>query len=225
MIKVKNNQLTSDIWVGQTIEPSEEYTLQSIDLNNWRDNLKVNADILSGLIGVSDGNSYYTNVVSALNYLKGSIINSSIISQPDPAPFAIPAYRTKRMKTTSIVSCDPNTNVEIAFKLPSELYSQGGNLIVQNAEFGDYITAEVEDIDGIIPAPYRAATCEAWPIVAQYIVGQWIEVSGLYSNIILDTRPLIAKLSSGLYLCLHYYATNSGTARNIGVNYFMNKKL
>jgi hypothetical protein len=144
---------------------------------------------------------------------------------PDPAPFALPTYRTKRLKTTSIETCVPSSGVEIRFKLPADLYSQGGAIVVQNARIGDYIYAEVEDLDGIIPEPYRAATCEAWPIVATYIEGQWVEVTGEYTVVTLDTRPLIALLKSNLYLCLHYVSTSEGIDRKVGVNYYMNKKL
>lgn len=145
---------------------------------------------------------------------------------PNSNPFALPLFRTKRNSTSDIEICAPNSTKEIKFLLTSELYTKGGCLIVEGAQFGDYVTAEVEDIDGVIPEAYRAAICEAWPTVSQYIVKEWVEVNS--SNYVVqrvDTMPLVAKLSSGLYMCLHYHATSAGSDRKIAVNYYMNKKL
>lgn len=152
-------------------------------------------------------------------------LSSEVLKQPDPAPFAQPLYRTKRMKTSAIETVAPGSEVEILFKLTSELWTHGGAMVVKNAEIGDYIYAEVEDIDGVIPAPYRAATCEAWPVVASYIIGEWVELQGQYSIHRIDTSPLVAKISSGLYLSFHYIATSAGASREVGINYYMNKKL
>ena len=168
-------------------------------------------------------NSIVTNHVGTpLTQPPASIEVSKI---PDASPFATPTYRTKRMKTDSVVTVAPNESKEILFKLPTELYTHGGSLIVKNAEIGDYLTAEVEDIDALIPAPYRTALCEAWPIVGQYIIGEYLEVQGVYSVHRIDTAPLAAKITAGLYLSLHYNAINSGTDRQVAINYYMNKKL
>jgi hypothetical protein len=144
---------------------------------------------------------------------------------PEPQPFATPSYRTKLNATTDILTVAPNTDEEINFKLLAERYVTGGSLVVKNAQLGDYITAEVEDLDGIIPSPYRAALCEAHPIVSTYIEKQWIEVQGEYSVMKINTYPLNAKITAGLYLCIHYYAVNSGSSRELGVNYHLTKKL
>lgn len=148
-----------------------------------------------------------------------------ITKQPDPAPFATPSYRTKRMKTENIETVTPNQNKEVLFVLASELFTHGGCLVVQNAQLGDWISAEVKDKDSIIPVQYRAALCEAWPVVGEYIPGEWVEVQGEYSVHTIDTSPLIAKITQGLYLSFHYHAINSGVDRKIGINYYMNKKL
>jgi hypothetical protein len=225
MIIAKNNKVTSDVWAGQTIEPGAEYTLQAVDVVTWKDNLKVNQDILSGDLRISDGTTYFTNFVQALDFLKGSIISSKITDMVDPHPFAQPLYRTKRMKTSAIATVAPGATNEILFQLPSELYTNGGCMIVENAKIGDYIYAEVEDVDSLIPAPYRAALCEAWPVVGQYIIGEWVEVQGQYSVHKINTAPLIAKITPGLYLSMHYVASSEGVDRKVAVNYYMNKKL
>jgi hypothetical protein len=146
-------------------------------------------------------------------------------SLPEPQPFATPTYRTKLNATANILTVAPNTNAEIQYKLLEERYVTGGALIVKNAKLGDYITAEVEDVDAIIPAPYRAALCEAWPVISTYIEKNWVEVQGEYSIMKINTYPLNAKITPGLYLCLHYHAVNSGVDREIAVNYHLTKKL
>lgn len=143
----------------------------------------------------------------------------------DSQPYALPTYRTKRNATSNVTTCPVNTNTEIQYQITSEVYTQGGCLIVKNAEIGDYFYAEVEDIDGVIPSPYRAALCENWPVVSTYVIKEFIEVTGTYSVNRIDTKPLVAKLTTGLYLCLHYVAVNSGVDRQVAINYYFNKKL
>jgi hypothetical protein len=170
-----------------------------------------------------------TEYVCTLNNLPRSTI---ITSQPDPAPFALPTFRTKRNATASHITVASNSDEEIQFLLTSERYVSGGDLIVENAEFGDYITAEVEDIDGVIPEAYRAALCEAWPVVSSYIEKEYVRVAtpgsvqaGSVTTHSINTYPLNAKITAGLYLCIHYYAVNSGLSRRLVVNYHLTKKL
>ena len=149
----------------------------------------------------------------------------SVTALPEPQPFAVPTYRTKLNATANILTVAPNTNEHIDFLLPAERYVTGGSLCVKNAELGDYIEASVSDDDEIIPSPYRAALCEAWPIVATYIEKHWVEVSGEYTNMKINTYPLNAKVTAGLYLCIKYFAVNSGADRKVAVNYHLTKKL
>jgi hypothetical protein len=168
----------------------------------------------------TDITDFETNYKSSAN---GSPIPStSVQEQP---PFAQPTYRTKLNATANILTIAPNSDADIQFLLTQERYVTGGSIVVKNAEIGDYIVAEVEDVDGVIPTPYRAALCENWPVVATYIEKQWIEVQGEYSIMKINTYPLNAKISAGLYLCLHYYAVNAGASREVAVNYHLTKKL
>lgn len=149
----------------------------------------------------------------------------SIESLPEPQPFAVPSYRTKLNATPNIITVAPNTNEDIDFQLTVERYVTGGSICVQNAQLGDYIEATVADIDEIIPSPYRAALCENWPVVATYIEKNWIEIQGEFSNMKINTYPLNAKITAGLYLSIKYYAVNSGTDRKVAVNYHLTAKL
>jgi hypothetical protein len=95
-------------------------------------------------------------------------------------------------------------------------------MFIDNPEIGDYITAEVYDLNSIIPEPYRAAVCEAWPVVSRYIEKSWIGESGTYK---VSTYPLNAKISAGLSLRVTFYACDRGTTRRVAMNYDLTKKL
>lgn len=142
----------------------------------------------------------------------------------DPMPFANPTYRTKRSKTADLVTIAPGATVNIDFQLTEERYIHGGSIVYDGAELGDYITACVYDKDGVIPVPYRIPLCEAWPVVGEYIPGEWIDPQG--SRLEINTYPLNAKITAGLYLRITYYAAGGGLVpRKVGINYFLTKKL
>jgi hypothetical protein len=154
-----------------------------------------------------------------------------VTKQAEPQPFAVPAYRTKMNATGGIVTVAPGTDSDIQFQMTAERYVTGGSIVVKNAQIGDYIVAEVEDPDGVIPSPYRTALCEAWPVVSTYIEKRFIEINGDITidgnttTMKINTYPLTGKISAGLYLCVHYYAVNSGYDRVLAVNYDLTKKL
>jgi len=161
-----------------------------------------------------------------------------IINIPPPAPtsvlvienvpFAKPDYRTKRNATSSWITCSENSTTTSDFQLTAEFYISGGQILVKNAKEGDYISAEVYDVDQVIPSPYRSALCEAWPSVAKYVVKQWLlpSIDGYgYDRTTIDTYPLNAKLTAGLYLRVNYHATSDSGNRKMAVNYFLTKKL
>jgi hypothetical protein len=176
--------------------------------------------------------AWYINFMASLPVNRQQPQEVSVVQTIEAMPFATPSYRTKRNATTSTVTIAPNGNQDVQFHLTSERYVSGGDLIIENAEFGDYITAEVEDIDGLIPVPYRAATCEAWPVISSYIEKEFVKINvagsvqaGAVTIHSIDTYPLNAKITAGLYLCIHYYAVNKGLDRKIAVNYHLTKKL
>jgi hypothetical protein len=155
-----------------------------------------------------------------------------VTSQPDPVPFAQPTYRTKRDALPNLVSCAKGETADIDFVLTSERYVSGGEIIVENAEIGDYIVASVQDPNGLIPAPYRSVVCENWPMVAEYISKCFMPISvpgtiqaGSISTYSIDTYPLNAKISQGLSLRISYHAVNSGLTRRVAVNYHLTKKM
>lgn len=138
-------------------------------------------------------------------------------------PFAAPTFRTKRSKTASIETVAAGETKNIDFLLTSELYAHGGGMVYTGAEIGDYVSAEIRDVNGIIPEAYRAALCENWPTVASYIIGEWVpKGDGRYE---INNYPLNAKITPGLYLRINYNACNAGSDRKVGINYYLAKKL
>jgi hypothetical protein len=150
----------------------------------------------------------------------------AITALPEAKPFASPDYRTKRDSTAFISTIEAGSSVNLDYILPETRYVSGGSLIVKNAQFGDYISASVVDVNGVIPQAYRASLCENWPIVSTYICREWVEVSdGVHTKHRVDTYPLNAKITQGLFLRITYNATNSGNTREACVNYNLTKKL
>jgi len=148
-----------------------------------------------------------------------------VSEMPEPKPFAAPEYRTKRDATATVTSILAGETVALDYMLPEERYVSGGTLIVKNAEFGDYVMAEIRDVNGVIPQAYRAAICENWPVVATYVIKAWVEAIAEVSVQRVDTYPLNAKITQGLYLRLTYTATDTGSTREAVVNYHLTKKL
>lgn len=195
-------------------------------------------------IGGPDGSTFYTiQYTDAIGEFETSVNIDGGADQTDfdnnyapyankevpvtPFAYATPTHRTKFHSTSAIATCPVNVSTNIDWVIPYELYLYGGEMIVENAELGDYLSAEVNDVDSIIPSPYRAALCEAWPTVAAYNIKRWIRPkdSTGFSFLTIDTRPLIAKVTAALYLRITYHAINTGADRNVAVNYFTLKKL
>jgi hypothetical protein len=175
---------------------------------------EVNEDTLDSIVNAHTGEP-----------LPSTCPQVEVTSLPEPQPFAVPTYRTKR-NCTEIVTIAAGEAENIEHLLIEERYVTGGTLIVEGATFGDYVTASIIDKDGVIPEAYRAAICEDWPTVATYIEKTFVEVEdGTTTRHRIDTYPLNAKITQGLYLRLTYNATSDGVARKAAVNYYLSKKL
>lgn len=222
IVKIKNNSNETKTWCGQSINSGSYYEIQSVEYQIWSSDPTLLVDIANAVAIVNDGTSDITNVNSAIDYLKGN--STQTVSITSQIPFAEPTHRTKFNATADTVVVVPGEESFIDFKiLCTSAAAWGGCIIYKNAEFGDHVTAEVYDLDGIIPEAYRAATCEAWPSVAKYLVRAW--VNPIAGQLSVDSRPLSAKISQGLYLRVTYHATEEGIDRKVAVNYFLTKKL
>ena len=137
--------------------------------------------------------------------------------------FADPEYRTKWDATSAVVEVPANQSAPVDFQLNEERYISGGMAIVKNAELGDWVEGMIYDKDNVIPEPYRAATCEGHPVVNKYVLKMYI--NPILGQGEIDTAPLSAKVSAGLYVRLIYHAVNSGQTRQVVMNLKMSKKL
>jgi len=140
-------------------------------------------------------------------------------------PFAEPTHRTRRNAIPALVTCAKDSATNVDFTLPEELYATGGSIIIKNSEMGDWIEAEIVDTLGIIPEPYRAALCEDYPIVANYVLKHYIAATDIIVKEEIETYPLNAKISQGLALRIIYHAVDSGIDRVVAVNYHLSRKL
>jgi len=227
IIKIKNNTASTRTYAGQDILAGEYHQIQDeSELASFLTTTllsDINTDINDpALIIVNDGAADldYANGQNWLLDLQTKTV--TIEDQPEPHPFAKPDYRTKLDATSDLVTVASNSSEAIDFLITEERYVSGGKLIIENAEMGDYVIAEVYDKDSVIPEAYRSAMCEDWPSVAKYVIKMWVDPS--CPNYI-DTRPLNAKITAGLYLRITYYATSVGSDRKVGINYNLTQKL
>jgi len=162
---------------------------------------------------------------SIINTVDTTINDVHVIELSESQPFALPTYRTKG-NATSVEIIPIGESKIIDYQLLADRYTCGGSLIGKNCEFGDYFVAQVYDKDGVIPEAYRTALCENYPVVAEYYEKRYLKINpeGITVHKI-DTRPLVAKITAGLYLRIIYYATNTGNPREVVVNYDLLVKL
>lgn len=142
---------------------------------------------------------------------------------PDPPPFAVPSYRTKWDASSDIQEVIEDSTADVDLLLTEERYCHGGEIIFEGAQLGDWIEASIYDDNGVIPQAYRAAVCENWPLVANYIKRYNLR-SGSGARE-LNTYPLNAKITMGLILRVRIHTCSIPGTRKIGTNYFLTKKL
>lgn len=223
MLKIKNLSTTDEIIfsnLNKRLAPEEEYELTEDIRHDWAYDDDVISAISNSEVAILLNDEQISGISNQISYLRKEEINTHV---KETTPFAKPEYRTKHAKNPSIITISPDTSETIDYQLTAERYISGGKVMVNNAEIGDYVTAEIYDKDGVIPAELRSSLCENWPTVARYIDGKWIDPNCLMNEI--DTYPLNAKISAGLYLRVTYYATSSGSDRKCGINYYLTKKL
>jgi hypothetical protein len=228
MKRLKNTSVSAITHLGSGVGfPAGEYvTINESDVGQLLDTQMFNW-ISAGTIVYNDGSSDITDKAAAWSYLKGELGKVAIQTLPEAKPFAEPTHRTKRDATAAVMTCAVDSATTVDYLLTEERYVSGGVMLVKNYEFGDYISAEIHDKDGIIPVPYRPAVAENYPTIAKYVIKEFVEPhnqSG-FGRAFIDTRPLSAKVSAGLYLRVTYHSTSTGTAREVVINYHTAKKL
>lgn len=161
--------------------------------------------------------------------LEESIIPVIVQEQP---PFAAPSFRTKRKGAPNFIEMAPSQEQTIDLPITEERYCHGGVIVFSGIEVGDTVTGEVYDKDGVIPnvpyplntaVTYRQALCEAWPVVANYLDDEPLPPGSGFREI--NTYPLNAKITAGLYLRIKIKTCALGSTRKIGLGYYLTKKL
>lgn len=150
---------------------------------------------------------------------------NGLVEVTNTVPFAKPEYRTKRSSNQEWITCSSNTVTNLDYLITEERYVSGGEIIYKDAKEGDYIVASIYDKDGVIPEHYRASLAENYPTVATYIEKKWIKPVVGYDSFLIDTYPLNARITAGLYLRVTYYSSNEFGDRKCVVNYHLTKKL
>ena len=199
----------------------EIYQIPDVDRIIWCENCSVLQAIADGLLCVGNSEGYFSTIYEQLDWLKDRAPSHVLVDET--VPFSNPTHRVKRNCSSQIISISPNSSGELSLLMSEERYTNGGEMLYENAEWGDYIEAAIVDKDGVIPEAYRASLCESYPIVSQYVEKVWINPNSTVMR--MDTHPLTAKISAGLYINIIYYAVNSGTTRKVAVNFFLAKKL
>lgn len=155
--------------------------------------------------------------------LKKQIQDESQVVISEQAPFSAPTFRTKRDATPGLITLQENATESVDYTLTEERYVHGGEIVYTGIKIGDWISASIVDDNGVIPAPYRAILCEAWPIVATYIYKHYVPEGSGYQSI--QTYPLNAKITEGLKLRVTVNTCSTIGERKIGMNYYLTKKL
>lgn len=226
--KIKNIDTVDHSILGKVIVPDEEYTIPDIQRLSIAQNDTILLKISNGLLKVGSDIEYFTSISTQLDWLKSNSNEPkdvTITSQPDPIAFAQPTHRTKRNGDAAWTTASADSTTHSDYLITEERYVTGGGIILKNVKQGDYLKAEVRDIDGVIPEAYRSALCESHPTVAEYVIKRWLKPDDGYQEIIVDTYPLNAKISAGLYLRVSLVTSAEAGDREFVVNYHLTKKL
>jgi len=222
--KIKN--MTGEVTTlhGHEFQVAEVYTIQETVRKSWATSDDVVCAITDEDFEIHDADGVISGVSDQIDWLKSYLPHCIDIEHM--TPFAEPLYRSKFTAIPSIASVSINTSENIDYEVPNERYVYGGQIIVENAELGDYIEALIYDKDSVIPSAYRSELCEDWPKVATYIEKQFLPINSEGISVAdINTYPLNAKITAGLYMRVVYHAVNEGSQRKVGVNYLMTKKL
>ena len=103
VIKVKNNKVTDDVWVGQGITAGAEYIVDPTQYTAWSENTKVLTDAATGNLGVSDGSTYFTTASLRIDWLKGETATKLSASGNQIVEYAPPTGPTGQ-KAISLVT-------------------------------------------------------------------------------------------------------------------------
>lgn len=232
MAKFKTYSIASDTLNSKLDEPALDSQLRAdATIGQYVDgiNREQGSDNFEVYLTVEIDATKETAMDAVISAHDGSALEPEpeLVTIKEQPPFAKPDYRTKRDAISAWETVTASQNKVIDFLISEERYVTGGEIIFKDAKEGDYISAEVYDKDNVIPEAYRAALCENHPTVAKYVIKKWLKPteSGKYDSFMIDTYPLNAKISAGLYLRVTYHSSAETGDRKIAINYHLTKSL
>lgn len=110
----------------------------------------------------------------------------------------------------TIGTATKNTTTDLDFKVTgAKEYVQGGQILFQDANWGDYITAQVVDVDNVLG--YGAGT-----VLNEYIKKRYISPTMGHSEL---EVPYAGLVPQNTYLRIKYISTGTSTDVKVAVNY------
>jgi hypothetical protein len=103
-----------------------------------------------------------------------------------------------------------NTTTDVDYKVTdAQIYVQGGQILFQNAVWGDYITAQVVDKDNVLG--YGAGT-----VLNEYIAKRYIHPDLKKSEL---EVPYAGEVPQNCYLRIKYTSVGTSTDVDVAINY------
>ena len=222
--------IITDIDAGKFNLDAFSLTLTNSNINTPLSYCNVEGDTLTFVFASELSSEYLAMFDNLLRIHDGLPIPEEVIPQQvevvtttQPPPFAKPDFRTKRDGAQTWITVTANDNQDSDYYLTAERYVSGGECLVVNAELGDWISAEVVDKDGVIPEIYRPIIAEDYPTINKYVIRANVMPGD--NKYVLDTYPLNAKITPGLYLRITYHASSEVGNRQFIANYYLTEKL
>lgn len=104
-----------------------------------------------------------------------------------------------------------NTTTNFDYKITSSnLYLSGGEILTQNSVFGDWITVQLVDKDGVY---YSAGT-----VLRVYIIKKYINPS---TNRTIVNNPYAGNPPLNVYLRVGYHSVGTTTDVNVATNFYL----
>ena len=205
ILKIKNEDSVDHIWGGQTIAPNTTFTVPSTDLTIFQTDSTLVAAIATGIAVIADETAEFSNVISAIEYLRNSLPPSVAV-----APFATKTVGAKKLfKRAHGIQADlASGSNTVIFTIPYAWAKLSGITIV-GGELGDFTDLFILDSTG---GTYSG--------VANYQLNKF----GFATNVAKDYHEEKSNYDADLYLNMQIKISyTSMTAKTIGINFDLNE--
>lgn len=147
------------------------------------------------------------------NY-KAQAFNFAIGSRP--YPFSTPDFEFSGDGAVGTAAKGQATNID--FVIPggagTSMYIDGGNLITQNAAFGDWIEAQIIDVTNVLGLGANT-------VLSQYVTKWFVDPS---SPMVIKTS-YAGKIPAGIYIRIIYHSVGTVNDVDVAINYFLHTPL